>query len=171
MKKKWNWHEQSNKKTEKRTQHPYFIYESIQRIPDILAQCSGIPGVSYEMENFIHGAIQALTKNIGVIGLAPGGPLQERMLRTMMAVKTIGAKTMILAPEQTSDLPYADIKVLFSNQIPELLSPIVYMVPLWQTAYQFALMGRGGHPDRLKMDSPEFKQAFVYLMKNDKWVR
>jgi len=135
-----------------------------------LAQCTGVPSSSYEMENFIHGPIQALTKDMGVIGVASGGPLQDRMLRTLMAAKTIGAKTMILAPEGSEDMPYADVKVLISNKIPDLLSPIVYMVPLWQTAYQFALLGKGGHPDRLMMDKPEFKKAFKYLMKKDKWV-
>ncbi len=135
-----------------------------------LAQCTGIPGVSHEMENFIHGSIQALTKDMSVVGLAPGGLLQDRMLRTMMAAKTIGAKTMVLAPEGSDDMPYADVKVLISNKIPDLLSPIVYMVPLWQTAYQFGLLGKGGHPDRLMMDKPEFKKAFSYLMKQDKWV-
>ena len=135
-----------------------------------LSQCAGVPSASFEMENFIHGPIQALTKDMGVVGVAPGGPLQDRMLRTMMAAKTIGAKTMVLAPEGSEDMPYADVKVLIPNRLPDLLSPIVYMVPLWQTAYQFALLGRGGHPDRLMMDKPEFKKAFEYLMKKDKWV-
>jgi len=135
-----------------------------------LAQCAGVPSSSYEMENFIHGPIQALTKDMGVIGIASGGPLQDRMLRTMMAAKTIGAKTMVLAPEGSEDMPYADVKVLIPNKIPDLLSPIVYMVPLWQTAYQFGLLGKGGHPDRLMMDKPEFKAGMQYLMKKDKWV-
>jgi glucosamine 6-phosphate synthetase-like amidotransferase/phosphosugar isomerase protein len=120
--------------------------------------------MSYEMENFIHGPIQALTKNTGVVGVASGGPLQDRMLRTMMAAKTIGAKTMVFAPEGSEDMPYADVKVLIPNRIPDLLSPIVYMVPLWQTAYRFALIGKGGYPDRLMMDKPEFKKVFEYLM-------
>jgi glucosamine 6-phosphate synthetase-like amidotransferase/phosphosugar isomerase protein len=135
-----------------------------------LAQCAGVPGISYEMENFIHGPIQALTKDMGVVGVAPGGPLQDRMLRMMMAAKRIGAKTMVLAPEGSEDMPYADVKVLIPNMLPDLLSPIVYIVPLWQTAYQFALLGKGGHPDRLMMDKPEFEKAFEYLMQKDKWV-
>jgi len=135
-----------------------------------LAQCAGVSSSSYEMENFIHGPIQALTKDMGVVGVASGGPLQDRMLRTMMAAKTIGAKTMIIAPEGSEDMPYVDVKVLISNKIPDLLSPIAYMIPLWQTAYQFALLGKGGHPDRLMMDEPEFIKAFEYLMQKDKWV-
>ena len=134
------------------------------------AQCAGVPGVSYEMENFIHGPIQALTKDMGVVGVAPGGPLQDRMLRMVMAAKTIGAKTMVLAPAGSEDMPYADVKVMIPNQLPDLLSPIVYIVPIWQTAYQFALLEKGGHPDRLMMDKPEFKKAFEYLMQKDKWV-
>jgi len=134
------------------------------------SQCAGVPGIGLEMENFIHGPIQALTKDMCVVGIAPGGLLQDRMLRTMMAAKKIGAKTVVLAPEGSDAMPYADIKILLSSEIPDLLSPIVYMVPLWQMAYQFALLGNGGHPDRLMMDKPEFKKAFEYLMKKDKWI-
>jgi glucosamine--fructose-6-phosphate aminotransferase (isomerizing) len=135
-----------------------------------LSQCGGIPAMSFEMENFIHGPLQTLTKNMGVVAFAPAGQLQDRMLRTVMAAKTIGAKTIILAPDNCENIPYADILIRLPKNIPDLLSPIVYMVPMWQIAYRLALLGNGGHPDRLAMDKPEFIKAFEYLMNKDKWV-
>ncbi len=133
-----------------------------------LNQSSGIPIQSYELENYIHGPIQALTREMGVIAIAPPGGLQERMLGLTMAAKTIGAKTVLIAPEGTAS-PDEDAFIEMP-EVPELLSPVLYMVPLWQIGYSFGLLGNGGHPDRLSMDKPEFKEGLSYLMKKDKWV-
>jgi glucosamine 6-phosphate synthetase-like amidotransferase/phosphosugar isomerase protein len=132
-------------------------------------QSSGIPTLHYEMENYIHGPIQGLTENSGVIGIAPNGQLQNRMFGLISAVRTIGAKTILLAPHgiQTPDV---DFLIQLPDGIPDLVSPIAYMVPLWQIGYYFGLIGQGTHPDRLSMDKPEFKEAFSYIMKEDKWV-
>jgi glucosamine 6-phosphate synthetase-like amidotransferase/phosphosugar isomerase protein len=132
-------------------------------------QSSEIPTLHYEMENYIHGPIQGLTKDASVIGIAPYGQLQNRMFGLISAVRTIGAKTVLLAP---SGMPTPDVDFLIQlpQSIPDLISPIAYMVPLWQIGYHFGLLGSGTHPDRLSMDKPEFKEAFSYIMKEDKWV-
>jgi glucosamine 6-phosphate synthetase-like amidotransferase/phosphosugar isomerase protein len=134
------------------------------------SQSACVPSQSYELENFIHGPMQALSKGRGVISIAPKGPLQSRMLRMIAAAKIIGAKTVVLVPKGTEDLPDVDVQISLPEDIPDLLSPIAYMVPLWQMGYYFGLLGRGGHPDRLSMDIPAFKEAFSFLMKKDKWV-
>ena len=134
------------------------------------SQSACVPSQSFELENFIHGPMQALTKEMGVISIAPLGHLQDRMLRMTKAAKIIGATTILLAPQSATNLPDADVLISMPDDIPDLISPVAYMVPLWQTGYYFALLGRGGHPDRLSMDIPEFKEAFSYLMKKDKWV-
>ena len=133
-------------------------------------QCGGIATMAFELENFIHGPIQFLTKEMGVVAFASDGPLQDRMLRTVMAAKTIGAKTFVIAPESMEEMPYADVEIRVPDGIPDVLSAIVYMVPMWQMAYEFGKLGRGGHADRLSMDKEEFKAGMQYIMKKDKWV-
>jgi glucosamine 6-phosphate synthetase-like amidotransferase/phosphosugar isomerase protein len=132
-------------------------------------QSSGIPTLHYEMENYIHGPLQGLTDDAGVIGIAPGGGLQNRMFGLISAVRTIGAKTVLLAPANIQT-PEVDFLVRLPAGLPDLISPIATMVPLWQIGYHFGLLGHGTHPDRLSMDRPEFKEAFSYIMKEDKWV-
>lgn len=132
-------------------------------------QSSGIPTLHYEMENYIHGPIQGLTPDAGVIGVAPTAALQNRIFGLMAAARTIGAKTVLIAPKDT-EAPTVDVLVEMPAGIPDLVSPIPYMVPLWQIGYHFGLLGNGTHPDRLSMDKPEFKEAFSYIMKEDKWV-
>ncbi len=132
-------------------------------------QSSGIPTLRYEMENYIHGPMQGLTPDAGVIGIAPTAALQNRMFGMMAAARTIGAKTVLLAPKGTQ-APAVDYLVELPAGIPDLISAIPYMVPLWQIGYYFGLLGNGTHPDRLSMDKPEFIEAFSYIMKEDKWV-
>lgn len=132
-------------------------------------QSSGIPTLRYEMENYIHGPMQGLTTDAGVIGIAPEAALQNRIFGMMAAVRTIGAKTVLLAPKGTP-APAVDYLVELPAGIPDLISAIPYMVPLWQIGYHFGLLGHGTHPDRLSMDKPEFQEAFSYIMKEDKWV-
>jgi glucosamine--fructose-6-phosphate aminotransferase (isomerizing) len=132
-------------------------------------QSSGVPTLRYEMENYIHGPMQGLTPDAGVIGIAPTAALQNRMFGLMAAVRTVGAKTVLLAPEGTQ-APTVDYLVEMPAGIPDLVSAIPYMVPLWQIGYHYGLLGNGTHPDRLSMDKPEFKEAFSYIMKEDKWV-
>jgi glucosamine--fructose-6-phosphate aminotransferase (isomerizing) len=132
-------------------------------------QSSGVPTLRYEMENYIHGPMQGLTADAGVIGIAPTAALQNRMFGLMAAARTIGAKTVLLAPEGTQ-APAVDYLVEMPAGIPDLISAIPYMVPLWQIGYHYGLLGNGTHPDRLSMDKPEFKEAFSYIMKEDKWV-
>ena len=134
-----------------------------------LNQSTGIPSESYELENYIHGPMQALTKDAGVIGIAPDGLLQNRMFSMITAAGIIGAKTVLLAPAGT-DAPAVDQLVQLPAQVPDLISPVAYMIPLWQTGYHVGLLGHGAHPDRLSMDKEEFKEAFSYIMKADKWV-
>lgn len=135
-----------------------------------LSQTTGVPAQSYEMENYIHGPMQALTKNQCVISIAPSGLLQDRIIRMTKAARIIGAKTVLLAPDGRINPSEVDVLIKMPKDLPDLLSPLVYMLPLWQIGYFYALLGRGGHPDRLSMDKPEFKEAFAFLMKTDKWV-
>lgn len=134
-----------------------------------LNQSSGIPSLSYELENYIHGPIQALTNNAGVIFIAPPGKLQYRMFGLISAARIIGAKTILLTSENC-DIPDVDFAVRLPTGIPELISPVAYMIPLWQIGYHLGLLRNGAHPDRLSMDKPEFQEALTHIMKEDKWV-
>jgi glucosamine 6-phosphate synthetase-like amidotransferase/phosphosugar isomerase protein len=134
------------------------------------SQATGLPSQAFEMENYIHGPMQALGTNQCVMIIAPEGPLQDRILRLAQACQIIGAKTVVLAPKKFKSHLNIDTFVEMPAGIPDILSPVVYMVPLWQIGYRLGLFGKGSHPDRLSMDREEFKEAFSFLMKKDKWV-
>jgi glucosamine 6-phosphate synthetase-like amidotransferase/phosphosugar isomerase protein len=105
---------------------------------------------------------------MGVILIAAPGPMQKRMINVAKACKTIGAKVVVLIPKRISEEISYDVLMEFPADIPELLTPLIYILPLWQIAYYFSLLGRTScHTDRLSMDKPGFKKAFALLMAGD----
>ncbi|MCD6577150.1 MAG: SIS domain-containing protein [Anaerolineaceae bacterium] len=132
------------------------------------SQSSGVASQAFQLENYLHGPIQTLRPDMGVILIAAPGPFQERILKTAEACKIIGAKVALLLPEGLNIKIDCDVLMELPANIPELLTPLLYMTPLWQVAYYFSLLGKGTHTDRLAMDKPEFKKAFSVIMEGDK---
>jgi glucosamine 6-phosphate synthetase-like amidotransferase/phosphosugar isomerase protein len=132
-------------------------------------QSSGVAAQAYMPENYLHGPMQALQPGMGVILIAAPGPIQKRVVDIAKACKIIGAKVLVLAPKNIEGDVNCDVFMEFPEDIDVLLTPIVYILPLWQIAYYFALLGKTScHTDRLSMDKPEFKKAYALLMTGDK---
>lgn len=131
-----------------------------------LSQSAEVPATAFPTENFLHGPIQILSKEMGVVVIAAPGPRQVRLLQTAKAAKMIGSKVLILQPENLEPHDFADFTILFPADIPELLTPLVYISPLWQLGYFFSL-NRGHNADKLSMEKEEFQEALAYLMKGD----
>ncbi|MBN1263911.1 MAG: SIS domain-containing protein [Anaerolineales bacterium] len=146
-------------------------YANAEEFAMALNQSTGIPSMGYEMENFIHGPMQALTADEGVFLLAPDGVPQDRMLRLTHTINTIGAKTVLLGPKEAQDKAEADIFIEMPADFPEAITPVLYMIPLWQTAYSLGQLKNYIHPDRLSMTKPEFVEGLSRLMSQDKWVK
>ena len=132
-------------------------------------QSTGLSAKAYKLENYLHGPIQALQPNMCVILIAAPGPWQKRMIDTAEACKIIGAKVVLMIPEGCKVDFKADVLMELPDDLPEMLTPLVYITPLWQIAYFYSLLGRSDvHTDRLSMDKPEFKKAISILMTGDK---
>jgi len=133
-----------------------------------LSQSSGIPSQAFQLENFLHGPIQTITKDTGIIVVAAPGSLYERLISTARACKVIGTKVALLLPDDADVQEKFDMVRKIPSDFSELLTPLLYMTPLWQLAYHFSMLGKGCHTDRLSMDKPEFKEAFAIIMAGDK---
>jgi len=118
------------------------------------------------LEEWLHGPIQTVTDDMGVVVLAPQSPRQDRMLQVIKAVRILGARSLVIGSEGTHGLEAADTAIHLP-QTPDLLSPLLAISPLWQIGYRFALRS-GKNPDRLSMDQPEFQNAMDVLMGSDK---
>ena len=132
----------------------------------VFLQSTDAGAQAFHVEELLHGPIQALRPGMCVAAVAAPGPLQERIIQTARACHVIGAKVLIVAPEDTPGLQDFDMHVAMPAQIPELLTPVLYIVPFWLTGYRFAV-ATGRDPDNLSRNKEEFKRAFRLLMPRD----
>jgi len=132
----------------------------------VLLQSTDAAAQAFQVEEMLHGPIQALRPGACVVAVAAPGPLQERILRSAQACHAIGATVLTIAPEDTAGLEDAGVLIPMPARIPELLTPLLYIVPFWLIGYQFAL-ATGRDPDNLSRNRKEFKSAFRILMPGD----
>jgi glucosamine--fructose-6-phosphate aminotransferase (isomerizing) len=132
----------------------------------VLLQSTDAAAQAFHVEEMLHGPIQALRPGMCVVAVAAPGPLQEHILQSAQACRVIGATVLTIAPEDVPRLKEADMHISMPAQIPELLTPTLYIVPFWLIGYQFAL-ATGRDPDNLSRNKEEFKSAFRLLMPGD----
>ena len=132
----------------------------------VFLQATDAGAQAFQVEEMLHGPIQALGEGMCVIAIAAPGPLQQRILQTAQACALIGSKVVLLAPEDRTVPEGVAMPIGMPAGLVELLTPLLYIVPLWLIGYEFAL-ATGRDPDNLSRDRPEFKQAFQLLMAGD----
>jgi glucosamine--fructose-6-phosphate aminotransferase (isomerizing) len=132
----------------------------------VLLQSTDAGAQAFHVEEMLHGPIQALRPGGCVVAVAAPGPLQQRIIQSARACHIIGATVLTIAPEDTPGLQDIGMHIPMPAQVPELLTPVLYIVPFWLIGYQFAL-ATGRDPDNLNREKEEFKSAFRLLMPRD----
>jgi glucosamine 6-phosphate synthetase-like amidotransferase/phosphosugar isomerase protein len=136
-------------------------------------QGSGAGARALQVEEYLHGSIQAITTDMCFVGIASPGLLQKRILEALGAARCIGTQTLVIAPEETPGTELADIVIAMPAEVPELLTPLIYTGPLWQIGYYFSIH-KGRDPDYMLMDDLAHKEALAELMPEgsqfDRWA-
>lgn len=132
----------------------------------VLLQSTDAGALAFHVEEMLHGPIQALRPGMCVIAIAAPGPLQARILQSAQACATVGATVLTIIPQETPTPEGVDMCIHMPAGVPELLTPLLYIVPFWLIGYHCAL-ATGRDPDNLSRGRPEFKQAFRLLMAGD----
>lgn len=107
------------------------------------------------VEQVLHGPAASMGPDTVLVVLAPPGPSRSRARDVLRAGRTVGAPTILLAEEGDAALGEEADHVLWFPPLPELLSPLVYVLPLQLFAYYGAVV-RGANPDTLRTDDPVF---------------
>lgn len=126
-------------------------------------QGTGIGATPLQVEEFLHGSIQALTSNMAVVFIAAPGPLQGRILLAEEAVRKLGADTVLIAPEGTAGLEKSPFGISMPGIQPELLTPLTYTGPLWLIGYYFSLL-TNRDPDYMEMTDKTHQEVLALLM-------
>jgi glucosamine--fructose-6-phosphate aminotransferase (isomerizing) len=136
-------------------------------------QGTGVGARALQVEEFLHGSVQAMREEMCLVAIAAPGPLQRRILQAVEAVKAIGGRTLIIAPKDTPGMQMADVPIPMPAGIPELLTPVIYTGPLWQIGYHFSLL-TNRDPDYMEMMDEAHMQALASLMPEgsqfDRWA-
>ena len=113
-----------------------------------LLEIAYIPSIAYPAGESKHGPISLIETGFPVIFICPKGETYKTMLSNIMEMKARGASTIGIIEEGDEEVKqYLEDWIEIPRNIPEILSPIPYVVPLQLFAYYMALE-KGLDPDK-----------------------
>jgi glutamine---fructose-6-phosphate transaminase (isomerizing) len=109
--------------------------------------------LGFECEQFLHGPWAALDPRDVMIVIAPPGPSYARCRAAARVARDVGARVVAIVQEGDTEIAKLASETIVIAPVPELLSPILTVVPLQLFTYHTALR-RGVNPDVLRGDEP-----------------
>ncbi|HEY7032202.1 MAG TPA: SIS domain-containing protein [Thermomicrobiales bacterium] len=111
------------------------------------------------VEQFLHGPMVAVNAgDLAVLVHVPGAAA-ERVAQVAAVLNAIGARLWIVG-QPVAATPRATVFAL--PTVPEMISPLLAVVPMQVLAYQMAVE-KGLNPDTFRRDNPVYKDAFGLL--------
>ncbi len=112
-----------------------------------LMEISYVPSIAYPAGESKHGPISLIEPGFPVVFVCPKDETHRAVLSNIMEMKARGASIIVLCEENDEEIKrYADDFIEVPKGIPEIISPILYVIPLQLFAYHVALE-RGLNPD------------------------
>ena len=105
-----------------------------------LKEISYIHAEAYPAGELKHGPLALVDANMPVIAVAPNDALQEKLKSNLQEVHARGGQLFILANHRTV-MKHADhVQVIELGEVNEMISPIIYSIPLQLLAYHVAII-------------------------------
>ena len=114
--------------------------------------------VGMNCEQVLHGPWAAMEADDLVFLVAPPGPSYERCLALARAAGEVGTPVVGIVEEGDTELSALCADTVTLPRIPELLTPILAVVPLQLFTYHLALH-RGTNPDTMRAHQPAHGRA------------
>jgi glucosamine--fructose-6-phosphate aminotransferase (isomerizing) len=118
-----------------------------------LSETCGAGASGFNCEQFLHGPCAALTPEDLVILIAPRGPARARGLEVARVARQAGTPLLAIVGEGDRELSALCAETIEIAEVPELLSPILAVVPIQLLAYHLAVEA-GTNPDTLRAHEP-----------------
>jgi glucosamine--fructose-6-phosphate aminotransferase (isomerizing) len=113
-----------------------------------LLELTYVPSLAYPAGESKHGPISVVEEGVPIIFLCPRGETRKDIIGSIMEMKARGAKIISVCEEGDKDIMgLSDDVIEMPQGIPELLSPIPYVVPLQLFSYYLAVQ-KGLDPDK-----------------------
>lgn len=129
-------------------------YEAALKMTEANYTCS----VGLETEQIIHGPFGSVSEKDLVIAIAPPGASHSRSRRVLEIANQIGAETFAIVEESDEEIKNCSMQSLEMPSVHELLSPILYVVPLHLLTYHITV-ANGLNPDFIHLDDPRYAGA------------
>ena len=104
-----------------------------------LKEISYIHAEGYPAGEMKHGPIALIDPSIPVVAIAPDCPLYSKMANNIKEVKARDGVVIAIATEGNLELPSQVDEVLYIPRCPEMLTPLLAVVPLQLLAYHIAV--------------------------------
>ncbi|TEU09414.1 glutamine--fructose-6-phosphate transaminase (isomerizing) [Candidatus Bathyarchaeota archaeon] len=113
-----------------------------------LLELTYVPSLAYPAGESKHGPISVIEEGVPVIFLCPRGETRKGIVGSIMEMKARGARIISVCEEGDKEIiDLSDDVVEMPRGIPDVLSPISYVVPLQLFAYHLAVR-KGLDPDK-----------------------
>src|SRR5262245_15110517 len=123
-----------------------------------MSEANHASAIGLHCEQFLHGPWVALEPRDVVFLVAPPGPSYERCLAVARVVHAVGARLVAIVEDGDREVAPRAAEGVVLPAVPEVLSPILAVVPLQLFTYHLALL-RGTNPDVMRADQPAHAQA------------
>ena len=111
-----------------------------------------------DIEEMAHGPIVLLDSDSVLITIAPDGPAEKRAIDIVKAANIVGASTLVLSTRKSKVCNEASDYLIFPDEVSEIISPLVYVVPLYFLTYYIAL-AKKVNPDFCRTDIPKYAKC------------
>jgi glutamine---fructose-6-phosphate transaminase (isomerizing) len=123
-----------------------------------LSEAAWMPAIGLGCEQFLHGPWAAVESDDLVFVIAPPGPSHGRCHDVARVVAEIGASLVALVADGDQQIGPLAAETIALPDVPELLSPIVSIVPLQLLTYHLAVKS-GANPDTMRGEQPAYGRA------------
>ncbi|MHC1586582.1 MAG: SIS domain-containing protein, partial [Candidatus Hecatellaceae archaeon] len=133
--------------------HFYFLARGINTATALegrlkLLEISYTPATAYPAGESKHGPIALIEKGFPTIFIAPKDETRKTIVGNIMEMKARGARIITLGAEDDEELKkLSNDYVAMPPDVPDILTPIVYIIPLQLFAYYMAVE-KGLDPDK-----------------------
>lgn len=112
-----------------------------------LLEIAYIPSLAYPAGESKHGPISLVEKGFPIVFICPKDDTHKTVIGNIMEMKARGASILVITEEGDEEIKsLADDYIEIVKGVPEVLSPILYAIPLQLFAYYMAIE-RGLDPD------------------------
>ncbi|RLI24205.1 MAG: glutamine--fructose-6-phosphate transaminase (isomerizing), partial [Candidatus Hecatellales archaeon] len=132
--------------------HFYFLARGLNTATALegrlkLLEISYTPATAYPAGESKHGPIALIEKDFPVIFIAPKDGDRKLIMGNIMEMKARGAEIITLGAEDDEELKELSNSYVPMPEVPEILTPIIYIIPLQLFAYYMAVE-KGLDPDK-----------------------